>query len=291
MQRIDGPTAAPSLPAPSALVGTPGYFTGGDPAIPTPPTIITPDWFNMIQEELVAIVVAAGISPSKSDRAQVLAAVRSLIASGGISFASDAEAIAGVLTGKALSPHSGAALVAAQINAIVNGAPTALNTLKELADAIGDDANFAGTMTAALSARMLTSWTLTAAGLATGGGTGEASRTVTVPKATAAQVAAGTDDASAVTPLALAQGRGLEQYGSLSGPLSPGVYTCTFPAPFPNACKNVQLTGINVSGTSALDTWPQLQTRFPGGFTFVVQTSQTGGVTALDGVDWTAKGN
>lgn len=44
--------------------------------------------------------------------------------------------------------------VAAQITAVLNGSPAALDTLKELADAIGDDANFAATMTTALGNRL-----------------------------------------------------------------------------------------------------------------------------------------
>jgi hypothetical protein len=50
-----------------------------------------------------------------------------------------------------------AALTTAIANAIaslVNTAPTTLDTLKELADAIGDDANFSATMTAALGFRL-----------------------------------------------------------------------------------------------------------------------------------------
>lgn len=39
----------------------------------------------------------------------------------------------------------------AQINALLNGAPAALNTLKELADALNDDANFASTVTTQLA--------------------------------------------------------------------------------------------------------------------------------------------
>ncbi|HEY8136269.1 MAG TPA: hypothetical protein VIF61_00415 [Methylocystis sp.] len=46
------------------------------------------------------------------------------------------------------------AFVAAALSALVNGAPGALDTLKELADALGDDANFASTMTAALANRL-----------------------------------------------------------------------------------------------------------------------------------------
>lgn len=53
-----------------------------------------------------------------------------------------------------------------------------------------------------------TTRTITAAGLATGGGDLAADRTITVPKASAAEVAAGTNDTKAVTPLALQGGVG-----------------------------------------------------------------------------------
>jgi hypothetical protein len=43
------------------------------------------------------------------------------------------------------------AFVAAAISALVDSAPGALDTLKELADALGDDSNFATTITAALA--------------------------------------------------------------------------------------------------------------------------------------------
>lgn len=40
------------------------------------------------------------------------------------------------------------------VNGILNGAPAALDTLDELAQALGDDANFAGTVTTALANRV-----------------------------------------------------------------------------------------------------------------------------------------
>lgn len=43
------------------------------------------------------------------------------------------------------------AAITSAINGLVNAAPGALDTLKELADALGDDANFAATMTTALA--------------------------------------------------------------------------------------------------------------------------------------------
>lgn len=78
MHRIDSSGAATSLPTPAA-VGTPGYWTDGDAASGTPATVIDPDWLNSIQEELVAIVLASGLSLSKTDRAQVMAALRILM--------------------------------------------------------------------------------------------------------------------------------------------------------------------------------------------------------------------
>ena len=45
------------------------------------------------------------------------------------------------------------AFVAAAIAALINSAPGALDTLKELADALGDDANFASTITTLLAAK------------------------------------------------------------------------------------------------------------------------------------------
>lgn len=58
--------------------------------------------------------------------------------------------------------------VAARIALLINSAPGALDTLKELADALGDDANFAATMTTALAGKQGLDATLTAlAGVST----------------------------------------------------------------------------------------------------------------------------
>ncbi|MFM0022202.1 hypothetical protein [Paraburkholderia azotifigens] len=77
MFRIDDATAAGSLPAPEAA-GTEGYFTEGNPATNTPATKVRGSWLNMIQEELRAIVVAAGLTPSKTTYNQVLTAIQKL---------------------------------------------------------------------------------------------------------------------------------------------------------------------------------------------------------------------
>jgi hypothetical protein len=73
MFRIDDPTAAAALPDPEAA-GTEAYFTEGNPGV-TPATLVRASWLNMIQEELRAIVIAAGLTPSKTTYNQVLSAL------------------------------------------------------------------------------------------------------------------------------------------------------------------------------------------------------------------------
>ncbi|WP_225031819.1 hypothetical protein [Paraburkholderia sp. XV] len=78
MYRIDDATAAATLPPPEAA-GTEGYFTEGNPATGTPATNVRGSWLNMLQEELRAIVVAGGQTPSKTTYNQVLQAILTLI--------------------------------------------------------------------------------------------------------------------------------------------------------------------------------------------------------------------
>lgn len=69
MHRIDSSTATPD-----------NRFTEGDPTIPVPATTVTAAWLNAMQEELVAILTAAGIAPNKASNVQVLSAILDLIA-------------------------------------------------------------------------------------------------------------------------------------------------------------------------------------------------------------------
>ncbi|MDR5784055.1 hypothetical protein QCE63_32055 [Caballeronia sp. LZ065] len=77
MFRIDDATAATSLPTPEAA-GTEGYFTEGNPTSGTPATNVRGAWLNMIQEELRAVVVAGGLTPSKTTYNQVYQALQAL---------------------------------------------------------------------------------------------------------------------------------------------------------------------------------------------------------------------
>jgi hypothetical protein len=78
MYRIDNPTASTTLP-PTEPVGTPGFFTKGDSLVGQEATIVEADWMNTVQEELAYIVESGGgMTLNKTDRTQVLAALRRL---------------------------------------------------------------------------------------------------------------------------------------------------------------------------------------------------------------------
>ncbi|WP_250502845.1 hypothetical protein [Caballeronia sp. AZ7_KS35] len=80
MFRIDDATAATSLPTPETA-GTEGYFTEGNPTAGTPATNVRGSWLNMIQEELCAVLAAAGITRSKTTYNQVNSALQKMYGS------------------------------------------------------------------------------------------------------------------------------------------------------------------------------------------------------------------
>jgi hypothetical protein len=66
MHRIDHPTAAPG-----------NLFTEGDPLSGTPATVVTDDWANAVQEEIVALIEGAGLTLNKASNTQLLTAILS----------------------------------------------------------------------------------------------------------------------------------------------------------------------------------------------------------------------
>ena len=58
--------------------GTPQYATSGNPATATPATVLPAYAFNAIQEELIAIIVGGGITPSRFVSGQVFAAIQAM---------------------------------------------------------------------------------------------------------------------------------------------------------------------------------------------------------------------
>lgn len=78
MYRIDDPSASTTLPVPEAALAE-GFWTEGSPGTGTPATLERASWFNMVQEELRSIVVAGGLTPSKTTYNQVLKAIQALM--------------------------------------------------------------------------------------------------------------------------------------------------------------------------------------------------------------------
>ena len=78
MFQTDQSTAVATLPAPAAAA-TPGYFTNGNPQTGVPATILDADFMNMLMMELINLVSAAGLTPSKSNYSQLLAAVKAVV--------------------------------------------------------------------------------------------------------------------------------------------------------------------------------------------------------------------
>ncbi|WP_410699019.1 gp53-like domain-containing protein [Citrobacter freundii] len=77
MFHVDNNSAVPVMPAVKPVVSAvTSFFTEGGNGVP--PTYPGPDWFNIIQSELLAILAAAFISPDKASNVQLLAAMRVL---------------------------------------------------------------------------------------------------------------------------------------------------------------------------------------------------------------------
>lgn len=60
------------------VTGTPQFATSGNPGTGIPATVLPAYAFNAIQEELIAVIAAAGIATNRTNNAQVLAAIRAL---------------------------------------------------------------------------------------------------------------------------------------------------------------------------------------------------------------------
>lgn len=78
----------------------------------------------------------------------------SATARGVVELATDAEASTGTDTTRAVTPANMKSVLDARFASLVNSAPGLLDTLGEIADALGDDPNFAATMTTALNNRV-----------------------------------------------------------------------------------------------------------------------------------------
>ncbi|GAB7525313.1 hypothetical protein [Paraburkholderia sp. 2C] len=80
MDRLIAPNTVDAAHADTAPAsGTPGYATDGNPATGVPATLWPSYQYNAIQEELIALIAAGGLTPSKGTLTQVRDAIRALL--------------------------------------------------------------------------------------------------------------------------------------------------------------------------------------------------------------------
>lgn len=114
MQRIDDPSNVPALPAPLSTV-SPGYFRRPSILAGDQGTIVTADFLNDVQENIVQVILDAGLALAKGTGTKLRDAIAAKIAAhlavsageatvGHARFATAAEALAGTLGTAFLSP-------------------------------------------------------------------------------------------------------------------------------------------------------------------------------------------
>lgn len=102
MQRVKRTTAVAVLPADPAG-GTPGYFANPNPGGGVPATVPGYEWYNNIQEEVMAVIEGQSLAPSGSDRTQLRQAIAKMITSAARAVVIDAVTFnAGVANGHAV---------------------------------------------------------------------------------------------------------------------------------------------------------------------------------------------
>lgn len=135
-----------------------GEWREGNPAAGLAATLIKADWLTTIQREMINVVLGAGLSLDKGDDSQLLKAIQAIqnSASTWAKLAGKPTTIAGFEITDAFTKTETSSAIQTAISALVASSPSALDTLKELANALGDDPNFATTMTNALASKAST---------------------------------------------------------------------------------------------------------------------------------------
>lgn len=90
MHRIDGAGATSD-----------NRFTDGDPASATAATLVTDDWLNAVQEEIVSVITDASITPAialdKTKSNQLVTAIKRIISASAIAYSQATETVLGVM--------------------------------------------------------------------------------------------------------------------------------------------------------------------------------------------------
>lgn len=228
MHRIDGPGHINNR------------FSAGNPQLGQRATMVTSDWLNDVQENIVDVLRFANIDPVKGDETQLRDAIVALIA--------------GVV-----GTGGGSVSTTRQVNG---------------------------------------------GGLVTGGGALAANLTLTVDKATPAEITTGAIDTKAITPLSLSQALGsnraagymplpggvLIQWGVLTAQLvGDAPVLVTLPTAFSGVNYALTTNVINQGGEVGADIWSQVITKTVGSFSAFLQKQQPDAI-AVQGLEWHAIG-
>ncbi|WP_256659347.1 hypothetical protein [Pseudomonas sp. KBW05] len=81
-----------------------GKFIDEDPLAATPGSLIPSEWGNAVTQEILNVITSAGAVPDEANTGQLLTAIDKKIESSTVSFATQAEAEAGTVTSKVMSP-------------------------------------------------------------------------------------------------------------------------------------------------------------------------------------------
>lgn len=142
------------------------------------------------------------------------------------------------------------------------------------------------------------------AGLATGGGNLAADRTITVEKASAAEILAGLIDNKGVTPFGLAGAFGanlgsngyfrlpgglIVQWGGLRSTFSEGSVSVTFPTTFPETCFRALPVAVNQSANMNNDVMCQIVSYSQASASFYFNFDGSGS-DVINGLDYIAIG-
>lgn len=286
MHRIDTPTAQKD----KFGAGKNG-FTRGNPQTGTPATDLDDDYFDMLQEELAGVVEATGVNLEKSKHNQLLTALKALLLSRAHPFADikadGAAAIAEALSNLGLDTalaakqplstqltyfanHSDTeilqylgvpSVISAAISSLVDSSPAALDTLNELAEALGNDPNFSTTVLNKLAGKQPLDATLT--GLSGKNDAGLRAYLSLKSAATRdvgslngqlpgmdlfASTIAGTGE-KAIPDSSTGTGMFILKWGAIAAPTTSQDITTLFQTPFPNKCLRVFATADYEPGT------------------------------------------
>lgn len=158
MQKIGASTASAN-----AL----GEFTEGNPGAGVAATLLKAAWLNAVQRELVHLVEGAGLTLDSADDSQILKAIQAIQtnASTWLKLSGKPTTISGFGITDAFTKAETTTAIQQRIADLVASSPASLDTLKELADALGNDPNFATTMTNALAGKANKATTLSGYGI------------------------------------------------------------------------------------------------------------------------------